>query len=336
LDRDRPPVNHVPARDRPVARDAMKGETVTSDELVRELESRGWRAAVVPAARLGDLRREIESRRTGLDPAYLAVVDRNLELEAPDTTPVARSLIVVAVPHPCARATFTVDGQARAVPIPTTYCHHAEIHAEVAAAIGLALAPAGHWAAPLSLPEKLLAVCAGLARYGRNTIAYVDGWGSFCELVACVSDLAPGADPWTAPRLLERCDTCEACRRACPTGAIDADGLVLRGHRCLTLHNESDPPFPAWIDPAWHHCLWGCLRCQRCCPEDLAMRDEVGEAAGFDERETSLLLGGVDHALLEAERTLREKLGELGLLSYDDDFLGVALSRNLRAALEAR
>ena len=309
---------------------------MTSDELRCGLESRGWRAAVVPIARLADLRREIEARRTRLDPEYLEIIDRNLELEVPDGLPPARSLIVVAVPHACARATFAVDGEERVVPIPTTYCHHAELHAEVAAAIALALAPAGLAAAPLSLPEKLAAVCAGLARYGRNTIAYVEGFGSFCELVTCVSDLAPGADPWTGLRLLERCETCEACRRACPTGAIDRESLVLHGERCLTLHNESERPFPDWIDPAWHHCLWGCLRCQRCCPEDLALRDEVAETASFDERETRLLLGGIDHALLDTERALRDKLGALGLLAYDDEFLGVALSRNLHAALEAR
>jgi len=307
---------------------------VTSDELVHDLRSRGWRAAVVPGARLADLRREIDERRADLDPAYLEIVDRNLELEAPDALRV-RSLVVVAVPHANARVSFTIDGESHAVPIPTTYCHHAEIHAEVTAAIVASLAPAGLSAAPLSLPEKLLAVCAGLARYGRNTIAYVDGCGSFCELVACVSDLAPETDPWTGPRLLARCETCEACRRACPTGAIDADGLVLRGERCLTLHNESDRPFPEWIDPAWHECLWGCLRCQRCCPEDLALRDEVGETASFDERESRLLLTGIDHALLAAEPSLRGKLDALGLLAYDDDFLGIALSRNLKAALAA-
>ena len=309
---------------------------MTSDELLRELARRGWSVAVVPVARLADLRDEIESRRAGLHPDYRAIIDRNLEFAVPAAVPGARSLIVVAVPQACARATLSVDGRARALPIPTTYCHHAEIHAEVTAAVAAALAPAGLSAAPLSLPEKLLAVCAGLARYGRNTIAYVDGRGSFCELVTCVSDLDPGTDPWTGSRLLERCETCEACRRACPSGAIDGDDLVLHGERCLTLHNESERPFPAWIDPAWHHCLWGCLRCQRCCPEDLATRDRVGEAVSFDERETRLLLAGIDHSVLGRDAGLRDKLGELGLLAYDDDFLGAALSRNLRAALGAR
>jgi hypothetical protein len=80
----------------------------------------------------------------------------------------------------------------------------------------------------------------------------------------------------------------------------------------------------------------GCLRCQRCCPEDLAGRDEVAETASFDERETALLIAGVDHELLEREPRLRDKLGDLGLLGYDDEFLGVVMARNLRALLDAR
>ncbi len=66
------------------------------------------------------------------------------------------------------------------------------------------------------------------------------------------------------------------------------------------------------------------------------MRDEVAETASFDERETGLLLAGVDHAVLEREPLLRDKLDDLGLLGYDDEFLGVALARNLRAVLDAR
>jgi epoxyqueuosine reductase len=309
---------------------------VTSDETVRGLEARGWRAAVVPVARLADLRAEIERRRTQVAPAVMAVAERNFDFTPSGAVLAPRSLIVVAVPHACARVTVAVDGEEFAVPIPTTYCHHDDIQAEVAAALTANLAAAGLSAARIRLPEKLLAVCAGVALYGRNNIAYVDGWGSFVELVACVSDLAPGADPWTGPRALPRCDSCEACRRACPSGAIGNDRFLLHGELCLTLHNESARPFPRWIDAAWHHCLVGCLRCQRVCPEDRAGRDEIAEAAAFDERETALLFAGVDHGLLEREPLLRDKLGDLGLLGYDDEFLGVALARNLRALLGAR
>ena len=309
---------------------------MTSAALLRALEARGWRAAVVPAGRLADLRAEIECRRPEVSPAVMAVVDRNLCFTPPAAVAVPRSLIVVAVPHSCARVTVVVAGETVSVPIPTTYCHHGEIQAEVTRAIVASLAPAALSAARMPLPEKLLAVCAGLARYGRNNVAYVDGWGSFVELVTCVSELAPGADPWTGARALPRCETCEACRRACPSGAIGEDRFLAHCELCLTLHNESEQPLPSWIEPAWHNCLVGCLRCQKVCPEDLALRDQVAETAAFDERETGLLTAGINRELLTRESGLRDKLDELGLLGYDDEFLGVTLARNLRVLLEAR
>ncbi len=311
-------------------------QIMTSDELAGVLEDRGWRAAVVPVGRLADLRAEIDRRRSEMAPSVMAVVDRNLDFTPPAAVARPRSLIVVAVPHACARVTVAAGGETVSVPIPTTYCHHDEIQADVARTIAASLAPAGLAAAPMLLPEKLLAVCAGLARYGRNNIAYVDGWGSFVELVACVSEIAPGADPWTGPLALARCETCEACRRACPSGAIGEDRFLVHCELCLTLHNESEQPLPSWIRPAWHNCLVGCLRCQRVCPEDLALRDAVAETAVFDERETGLLVAGITRELLTGEAGLREKLDELGLLGYDDEFLGVTLARNLRVLLEAR
>jgi epoxyqueuosine reductase len=308
---------------------------VTGDRLVDLLARRGWRAAILPLERLADLRAALADSLADMNPGVREVVARNVDLglDLDALGPGARSLVVAVVPHACARATVSFEGRLRDVPIPTTYCHHREIQDEVLAAVSVAVAPAGRWAALARVPEKLVAACAGLARYGRNNVAYAAGCGSFCELAVCATDLPPNDDPWTGSRLLPRCETCWACWRACPTGAIDADRFLLHGDRCLTLYNESERPFPGWIDPAWHHSLWGCLRCQRCCPEDLATRDDIAEAAAFDERETALLLAGVGRAVLAREAGLRAKLGELGLLAYDDDFLGTALARNLRAAL---
>ena len=304
---------------------------VTSHQVTEALAGRGWRAAVLPVERLADLRAALDAERAGIDAGVREVVDRNVDLDVGLAG--ARSLVAVVVPHACARATVTFRGRSHDVPIPTTYCHHGEIQRDVAETVAAALGGAGGRAARAALPEKLVAACAGLGRYGRNNLFYAAGCGSFCELVVCAADLTASDDPWTGPRVLERCETCEACRRACPTGAIGADRFLLHGDRCLTLHNESERPFPAWLEPAWHHCLWGCLRCQRCCPENLAVRDEVAESATFDERETALLLAGVDHDLMTREGGLRDKLGDLGLLAYDEGFLGVALARNLAAVL---
>ena len=290
-----------------------------------------------PHRRLADLRAEIEGRRSEVAPAVMAVVDRNLDFTPPAAVAAPRSLIVVAVPHACARVTVVVDGEEVTVPIPTTYCHHDEIQAEVAATLAASLAPAGLAAALMRLPEKLLAVCAGLARYGRNNIAYVDGWGSFVELVACVSDLGPGRRP------LDRRARAAALRvlRGLPAGLPDRRhrrGPFSAARRALpdAPQRERASRSRSGSTRRGTTVSVGCLRCQRCCPEDLAVRDEVAETAAFDERETGLLVAGVDHGLLGREPRLREKLGDLGLLGYDDEFLGVALARNLRALLDAR
>ena len=130
-------------------------------------------------------------------------------------------------------------------------------------------------------------------------------------------------------RLLERCESCEACSRACPTGAIDRDGLVLRGERCLTLHNESAADLPAWVEPSWHHCLFGCLRCQERCPENARVARRVEERGEFTEEETEQLLRRVEAGRLSAP--LAAKLERLGL-SFDPARIG----RNLAALLAAR
>ena len=95
------------------------------------------------------------------------------------------------------------------------------------------------------------------------------------------SDLPCDGDPWREPKALERCESCVACLRNCPTGAITRDRFLLRAERCLTYHNEAAGDFPGWIDPSWHHCLIGCLRCQTACPENKAVLEWFEDRAEF-------------------------------------------------------
>ena len=63
------------------------------------------------------------------------------------------------------------------------------------------------------------------------------------------------------------------------------------------------------------------------------MRDEVAETAAFDERETAPAAGRRrPRAARRASAACATSSATLGLLGYDDDFLGVALARNLKAA----
>jgi epoxyqueuosine reductase len=140
--------------------------------------------------------------------------------------------------------------------------------------------------------------------------------------VAACSDLPCEDDPWREPQALERCAACVGCLRHCPTGAIADDRFLLRAERCLTYHNEAADEFPNWIDPSWHHCLIGCMRCQSVCPENAAVRDWCEDRATFSEQETALLV-----QCAPLERLPAETAAKLRSLEINEDY--VPLCRNL-------
>jgi epoxyqueuosine reductase len=128
--------------------------------------------------------------------------------------------------------------------------------------------------------------------------------------------------------MLERCETCRACGRRCPTGAITAERFLLRAERCLTFHNEKpgEVEFPAWISPSAHNCLVGCLHCQTVCPENKDFVQWIVDAEEISQEETAELLEG--RALDQLSAPLAEKVRRADLV----DYLGL-LPRNLKALL---
>jgi epoxyqueuosine reductase len=114
--------------------------------------------------------------------------------------------------------------------------------------------------------------------------------------------------------MMDRCQTCEACLRICPTQAIPSDRFLLHAERCIVFHNERPPeyPFPDWIDPAAHNCVVGCMHCQRACPENRTFLEWIEGDEEFSHEETSLLLRGALPAQLPAATV--QKLQRLELL----------------------
>jgi epoxyqueuosine reductase len=304
------------------------------------LAGAGHRARAVGVKRIGELAEEIAARRERgeVDPTFYrdrlsgfaargaGEFSRPLD-GALRTPPPSRSVIVVATAQPTLRVTFERDGSRHAAIIPPTYCDGSD--RRVRDLLLAALRPHGYRVERTGVPVKLLAVRSGLAEYGRNNITYIEGLGSFFRLTAFVTDAPLVETEWIRPRLAAPCEHCSACRARCPTGAIGSDRVLLRAEKCLTFHNESDAPFPEWIDPAWHHCLIGCMRCQVVCPMNRECIHWTEDSEAFTAEETAQILQ--EEGTGKLGRPAREKLRRVGLL---DDVR--QLGRNLRAVIDRR
>jgi len=298
-------------------------------ELLFHLTEHGYQGRIVSIQHLPELQEEIKERfnQGSFDEEFYRLRLAFFDFKVPETLPKAKSIIVVAVPRPQAQATFTFEGEKTALILPPTYVAYQQTTNRVAEFLAGVLKEKGYNMARTELPLKLLAVRSGLAEYGRNNISYVSGMGSFFQLVAVYSELPCREDSWREARMMKQCENCQACLRSCPTGAISSDRFLLHAERCIVFHNEKkgDIPFPGWIDPSWHNCLYGCLHCQRACPEDRHFMNWIVEREEFSQEETELLLKG--RSLDRLPSATLEKLKNLDLA--DPDSLD-NLPRNLR------
>ena len=296
------------------------------DELLDRLRRLDYQARTISIEHLHLLQKQIEEQRSQnlLDSQFFHERLAWVRFQIPEGLPKAKSMIVVAVPRPQTRAVFTWNGVRRPLILPPTYTAYKGIAEQVQSLLARTLSEKGYTVTGTALPLKLLAARSGLCQYGRNNICYVSGMGSFLQLVAVYSDMPCEEDSWQEATMLQVCEECELCRRACPTGAIPSDRFLLRAELCISYHNEKkgNVPFPSWMDASWHNCLEGCMRCQRACPLNKQFLDWVGEEEEFSEEETALLLDGASRDRL-SEETAR-KLVRLDIL----DDVGI-LPRNL-------
>jgi len=298
-----------------------------TQKMYLQLEKHGWRGKIVSIEHLYELQKGIEDpHKNGLFHEELYQEElTGFDFKLPNSLPEAKSFIIVAAPQPQVRVSFVLNGKSKPLVIPPTYSYDTDEH--VKSFLASLLQPKGYHLVKVALPLKLLAVRSGLAQYGKNNIAYVTGMGSFFRLVAFYTDFPCLEDNWGELQSMEACKKCSACYKTCPTGAIASDRFLLHAGRCLTFHNERAGEFPEWIEASWHHCLVGCLLCQRICPLNKNFSTWTEEKEDFSCEETTLLLQGVPKDELPDE-TLR-KLEQLSILGYLD-----RLPRNLRVLFE--
>ena len=297
------------------------------EALLAWARARGYLVAWGPVSAVDAVRAEIAARQQGgeLDEDF---AQENLAFTygRPRIATADWRVIVVAMPRPAHRVTFTVGESPVEAILPPTYVRYRATFTEIRDQLAACLSSRVEL---IDAPLKALAARLGLVRYGRNNVAYAAGMGSYLQLVGCVTDadlpLPPGWTP-CEPCLLELCETCGACEAACPTGAIDGSRILLHAERCLTLANEASGVFPTWLPSSAHHCLIGCVHCQRACPENTELDvEETGVA--FTAEETAALLAGAAEPVGPVWDAVRAKLGALG--RSEDTIIG----RNLRAML---
>jgi epoxyqueuosine reductase len=303
----------------------MKAQEIT-DRLQLALREHGFKSAIVSSDHVKELREKIkDDLRSGVikDVIY-QLNEKNFNNMLTQNVSWAKSIIVVAAPTPILDVVFTLDNKKHSIVIPPTYDR--TVDDTLIALIDKELRPNGYQFCRAILPEKLLAAQAGLASYGKNNIAYVEGMGSFNRPIAFYTDIPTVYDTWREPEMLDECTGCNTCTKKCPTKAIDPDQFHIHAEKCLTYYNESSGDFPSWIDKSWHHCLIGCMKCQQNCPVNKDVRSYKKRFAELSEEESTFLLKGV--AKNELPQSLIDKFEKTFLL--DDPVL---LARNIKSVI---
>jgi epoxyqueuosine reductase len=124
--------------------------------------------------------------------------------------------------------------------------------------------------------DRAAAVRAGVAFYGKNTMAITRRHGSWVVLGALVTDVE--IEP-TPPLNLD-CGDCRLCIDACPTGALDEPG-TLDATRCLSYWTQAPAPIPDAYRRELGDMVYGCDICQEVCPWNRgAEKRRRGQRAG--------------------------------------------------------
>jgi epoxyqueuosine reductase len=109
--------------------------------------------------------------------------------------------------------------------------------------------------------DREAAVRAGVAFYGKNTMAITRRFGSWVVLGTLVTEVE--IEP-TPPLGLD-CGSCRICIEACPTGALDEPG-VLDATKCLSYWSQAPAPIPEEYRAEVGDMVYGCDICQDVCP----------------------------------------------------------------------
>ncbi len=254
----------------------MTSRDLTSKIKALAIEEDFARVGIASAGPVGrrELLDEWLGRRWHAEMAYMA---RNpAKRKQPDLlVPGARSVICLAVGY--AHDNCRVDGEVRIARYACGRDYHKVLKRCCGRLMDRIRQVAPHFqgrafvdSAPVA--ERPLAAAAGIGWIGRNGCLVASELGSYvllCEII-CNLPLRPD-EP-----IASCCNDCEACVRACPTGALSGEGLV-DCRKCISYltvehRGEIDDKYRLPIGTR----LFGCDACQEACPHNRSL--PAGEA----------------------------------------------------------
>ena len=138
--------------------------------------------------------------------------------------------------------------------------------------------------------DREAAARAGVAFYGKNTMAITRRFGSWVVLGTLVTDVEIEA----SPALDLDCGSCRLCIDACPTGALDEPG-VLDATKCLSYWSQAPAPVPEEYRPELGDTVYGCDICQDVCPWNRGI-EKRRDGLGRERRDADGLPSGLARA----------------------------------------
>lgn len=176
------------------------------------------------------------------------------------------------------------------------------------------------------VPERELAVRAGLGWIGKNTMMIRPTLGSWFFIGCILTDLEL---PVSAALNYDRCGSCTRCLDACPTEALVAP-RVLDATRCISyLTIEQKGPIPEELLPHLSGWAFGCDICNEVCPWNV----KFAEATEVPEFMSGMEVGRSEPGHFD-EMTEAEFARRFGSTAFERPGL-VGMRRNWRAAFKS-
>lgn len=185
-----------------------------------------------------------------------------------------KSIAIIAMKLPVVKVAVEKDNQMKEVMIPSAYYSGGKVET-FDRDIELFFHENKVNYRPIHLPCKLLVARTGLGDYGRNNIAYIDGFGSYFRTRAFLTDIELREDNWHEVKQNPKCHSCTICINSCPNQLISKGDYLIDAGKCLTFPNEISGDFPSWVKPAWHNALVGCMKCQDNCPNNIEHHKDI-------------------------------------------------------------